>query len=96
MPLSRAASPTQPRAALLGHELVVECRAGGEQDVEARLWVLEQQREDDHRHFLEIRDHCLKLCAGLDRKSEKEVDTPRYFQELAARGLQFQQALALH
>ena len=74
---------------------MVACRAGGEQDVEARLRVLEQQRENDHRHFLEIRDHCLKLGAELDRKSEKEAETARYLQELTARGLQFHQALAL-
>jgi len=74
---------------------VVECRAGGEQDVEARLRTLEQQRTDDHKHFLEIRDHCLKLGAELDRKTEKEAETARYLQELTARGLQFQQALVL-
>jgi hypothetical protein len=77
------------------HELVTACRAGGEQYVEARLRVLEQQREDDHKHFLEIRDFCGKLGAELDRKEVKELETQRYLQELTARGLQFQQALVL-
>ena len=48
MPLSRGSSPRPLRPVLPGHELVTACRAGGEQDVEARLRVLEQQREDDH------------------------------------------------
>ena len=56
---------------------------------------LEQQRTDDHKHFLEIRDHCLKLGAELDKKTEKEAEIARYPQELTARGLQFQQALVL-
>jgi len=51
---------------------VLACRAGGEQDVEARLRVLEQQRKDDHRHSLKIREHCLKLGAEHVRKTERE------------------------
>ena len=35
------------------------------------------------------------MGAELDRKNEKEVETTRYLQELTARGLQFQQALAM-
>jgi len=82
------------RANLANHKLVVGCRAGGEQDVEARLRVLEQQREDDHAYFIELRDQCIKLGAGLDKKTEKEAETAQYLNELTARGLQFQPAFA--
>ena len=96
MPLSRGASPKTVRKVLLGHEMVPACRAGGDQDVEARLRVLEQQREDDHRYFAELRDAVVKLGNELDRKTEKEAENARYLQELTARGLQFQQSLAIH
>ncbi len=76
MPLSRGLSPRPPRSPLPGHEMVTACRAGGDQDVEARLRVLEQQREDDHRHFLEIRDHFLKLGPQLDRKEAGSYTPP--------------------
>ena len=72
------------------------CRAGGDQDTEARLRVLEQQREDDHKYLLNIREHVEKLGAEIDRKNEQDIETQRYLHELTARGLQFQQGLAVN
>ena len=63
--------------------------------MEARLRVLEQQREDDHAYFVELREHCLKMGSELDKKVQKEAETTQYLRELTARGLQFQQGLAI-
>ena len=63
--------------------------------MEARLRVLEQQREDDHAYFVELREHCLKMGSELGKKVQKEAETAQYLRELTARGLQFQQGLAI-
>ena len=83
-----------PSASLAKYQLVVGCRAGGGQDVEARFRVLEQQRGGDHTYFVEARGHCLRPGSDLDRKTEKEKETEQYLRELTARGLQFQQSIA--
>jgi hypothetical protein len=95
MPMTRGPSPMAIRKTLANHEMVKACRAGGDQDVEARLRVLEQQREDDHAYFVELREHCLKMGSELDKKVQKEAEAAQYLRELTARGLQFQQGLVI-
>ncbi len=53
------------------HQFVTACRAEGAQDIEARIRVLEEQREHDHSHFRHANDTNLRIRDYVQRMEER-------------------------
>ena len=94
MVMKRGVSPSQ-RAALAPHRMIPECRAEGEvRDTDARIRVLEAQRQEDHEFMISLGAYAERLAAELDRKVAAMEEMDGRLQEMTARGFNFQRDLA--
>ena len=74
------------RTPLEEHTLVPECRAGPEQDVEARFRVLFEQRDQDHLSWSRLKDYIIHM---EERHAYQIQELDHTIREMSTSGMKF-------